>query len=218
MNTNYIIVAIIAVIVVLGLGWYLMSGNMEGTMVEENTPAGEMTDVEGNMEGGDEMAMEEGVMVGGAAMLPSRTIVENAVNAENLTTLVAAVQAAGLVDVLSSEGPFTVFAPTNEAFAALPEGTVETLLMPENQAKLQAVLTYHVVPGAITSDEIEDGETFTTVNGKTITITVNEEGNYVINGKAVITTADVIDSNGVSHVINAVLLPPADGAEAGMEG
>ncbi|MFU8883494.1 MAG: fasciclin domain-containing protein, partial [Rhodobacterales bacterium] len=134
----------------------------------------------------------------------SKDIVDTAVDAGSFTTLVAAVQAAGLVDTLKGEGPFTVFAPTDEAFAALPEGTVETLLMPENIDQLTAILTYHVVPGAVMSGDLSDGMTATTVQGSDITIMT--EGGVTVNGANVV-TADIEASNGVIHVIDAVIIP-----------
>ncbi|MDB4978961.1 MAG: hypothetical protein JWM56_1147 [Candidatus Peribacteria bacterium] len=147
----------------------------------------------------------EGVMVGGALMVPSLNIVENASNANNVTTLVAAVKAADLVATLSGPGPFTVFAPTDSAFAKLPAGTVDTLLKPENKAKLAAILTYHVVPGRLTAADLTDGQTLTTVNGQELKVSV-KDGVVMING-AKVETADVISSNGVTHVIDTVLLP-----------
>ena len=159
---------------------------------------------------GDEMMedtmIEEGVMVGGAMMLASKNIVENAVEADNVTTVVAAVVAADLAETLSSPGPFTVFAPTNDAFAALPAGTVETLLMTENKGQLTDILTYHVVAGSYTSADLTDGLTLTTVNGADLMFTV-ENGVLMINGSAMVETADVISSNGVTHVIDTVLMP-----------
>jgi len=134
-------------------------------------------------------------------------IVENAMNADNVTTLVAAVDAAGLVDTLKGDGPFTVFAPTNAAFDALPAGTVDTLLMEENLDDLADILTYHVVAGAYTSADLTDGLTLTTVNGDELMFTVNAEGMLEINGEAMVETADVISSNGVTHVIDTVLMP-----------
>jgi uncharacterized surface protein with fasciclin (FAS1) repeats len=145
-------------------------------------------------------------MVGGAMMVPNLDIVANAVKANNVTTLVAAVQAAGLVDTLKGTGPFTVFAPTNDAFAKLPTGTVDTLLKPENKDQLVKILTYHVVPGRYTSADLKDGMTLKTVEGDTLKITVTN-GKIWINGSAMVETADVISSNGVTHVINGVLLP-----------
>jgi uncharacterized surface protein with fasciclin (FAS1) repeats len=131
-------------------------------------------------------------------------IVETAVAAGNFTTLVAAVEAAGLVETLSGEGPFTVFAPTDEAFAALPEGTVEGLLA--DPEALAAVLTYHVVPGAVMSGDLSDGMMATTVNGADITVSL-DMGTVMIND-ATVTTADIEASNGVIHVIDSVILPP----------
>ncbi len=148
-----------------------------------------------------------GVMVGGAMMIKSRDIVDNAVLASNVTTVVAAVKAAGLVDTLKSAGPFTVFAPNNSAFAKLPAGTVETLVKPENKATLVDILTYHVVSGRYTSADLTNGLTLTTVEGKTLKFT-KVNGKLMINGSAMVETADVISSNGVTHVIDTVLLPP----------
>ncbi|MCA1775554.1 MAG: fasciclin domain-containing protein [Paracoccaceae bacterium] len=133
----------------------------------------------------------------------SMDIVDTAVDAGNFTTLVAAVEAAGLVETLKGEGPFTVFAPTDEAFAALPEGTVEGLL--EDPEALAAILTYHVVPGAVMSGDLSDGMTATTVNGADVTISV---GDSVMVNEATVTTADIEASNGVIHVIDSVILPP----------
>lgn len=157
------------------------------------------------------------VMVGGAPMYATKTIAENAPNASNLTTLVAAVKAAGLVDTLGSPGPFTVFAPTNDAFSALPDGTVETLLKPENKDQLTHILTYHVVSANATADAamqmIEDdgGEhKVTTVSGDTLTLRM--EGDHIVvvdesGNQAMVTQADVLQSNGVVHVIDKVLMP-----------
>lgn len=160
---------------------------------------------------------EKTVMVGGAAMYPSKNIIENAVNSEDHTTLVAAVKAAGLVETLSGKGPFTVFAPTNEAFAKLPKGTVETLLKPENKKMLTEILTYHVVPGKISAKELwmwtkkNDGKYMAkTVQGEELTFWTKEDVMYVTDAKgnnAQITIADVNQSNGVIHVIDAVLMP-----------
>jgi uncharacterized surface protein with fasciclin (FAS1) repeats len=155
--------------------------------------------------------------VGGAPMNSSKTIVQNASMAPNLSTLVAAVKAGGLVDTLSSAGPFTVFAPTNDAFAKLPAGTVDTLVMPENKATLDKILTYHVVKGKITSKELlklikKNGGSYTatTVEGGKLTFTV-DMGKVKITdekgGSAYVTTADVYQSNGVVHVIDSVLMP-----------
>lgn len=162
-------------------------------------------------------AQEKTVMVGGAAMYPSKNIVENAVNSKDHTTLVAAVKAAGLVETLQSAGPFTVFAPTNAAFAMLPAGTVDNLVKPENKATLTSILTYHVVAGKWNAKDVAKlikegngvaeiktvagGKLMASMDGKKILIK-DESGN-----KAYVTIADVNQSNGVIHVIDHVLLP-----------
>ncbi|MES2772808.1 MAG: fasciclin domain-containing protein [Bacteroidota bacterium] len=148
---------------------------------------------------------EEGVMVGGAKMVASKNIVDNAAGSADHTTLVAAVKAADLAATLSGPGPFTVFAPTNEAFAKLPAGTVDNLLKPEMKKDLTGVLTYHVVSGAVKAADLKDGQKIKTVNGGELTVSV-KEGKVMING-ANVTIADVVSSNGVTHVIDAVLLP-----------
>ena len=157
------------------------------------------------------------VMVGGAAMYPTKDIIDNAVNSKDHTTLVAAVKAAGLVDTLKGKGPFTVFAPTNAAFAALPAGTVDTLLKPENKATLTKILTYHVVAGdmdaAALMKAIASGggkATLKTVAGGTLTAMKSGSGISVTDekgGVAMVTIADVKQSNGVIHVVDKVLLP-----------
>ena len=158
-----------------------------------------------------------GAFAAGLAVVPavasadSHSIVNVAAGNEDFSTLVAAVEAAGLVETLSGEGPFTVFAPTNDAFAALPEGTVETLLMPENLEQLQAVLTYHVVPGAVMAADVValagDGPAMVaTANGAEITVTVTD-GTVMVDG-ATVTATDIAADNGVIHVIDAVILPP----------
>ena len=152
------------------------------------------------------MNNEKGVMVGGAMMVPSKNIVENAVNANNVKTVVAAVVAAGLAETLSGKGPFTVFAPTDSAFAKLPAGTVETLVKPENKAKLTSILTYHVVAGAWKSTDLKEGEQMVkTLQGQELKIT-KKDGKVWVNN-AMVETADVISSNGVTHVIDTVLMP-----------
>ena len=156
-------------------------------------------------------------MVGGAAMYADKNIVENAVNSADHTTLVAAVKAAGLVDTLAGEGPFTVFAPTNAAFDKLQAGTVETLLKPENKDQLTKILTAHVIPGRLTAADLTRGlsgdefNNFDTVSGDALSVQRTRGGNaYVFdeNGNAWrVTTADVMQSNGVIHVVEGVLLP-----------
>ena len=155
--------------------------------------------------------------VGGAAMYPTKTIVQNAINSPIHTTLVAAVKAAGLVDTLNSKGPFTVFAPTNDAFAKLPAGTVDTLLKPENKDTLTKILTYHVVPGRISSKMLlrmikKGGGKYSakTVQGDELIFTTADHKIKITDekgGTAMVTTADVFQSNGVIHVIDTVLMP-----------
>jgi uncharacterized surface protein with fasciclin (FAS1) repeats len=157
------------------------------------------------------------VMVGGAAMYPSKNIIENAVNSKDHTTLVAAVKAAGLVETLQGKGPFTVFAPTNSAFDKLPMGTVETLLKPENVKMLQTILTYHVVAGKMNSADIAkaikagNGKAkLKTVSGGTLTAWMKGKKLYITDENGTmsqITIADVNQSNGVIHVVDAVVLP-----------
>lgn len=160
---------------------------------------------------------EKTVMVGGAAMYPSKNIIENAVNSKDHTTLVAAVKAAGLVETLEGNGPFTVFAPTNEAFSKLPKGTVDNLLKPENKGMLTKILTYHVVPGRISSKDLWDwtaknkGKYMAkTVQGEELTFWTKGKDLYVSDAKgnqAKVTIADVNQSNGVIHVVDTVLMP-----------
>ena len=161
--------------------------------------------------------MEMSVMVGGAAMFPSKNIIENAVNSKDHTTLVAAVKAASLVETLMGTGPFTVFAPTNDAFAKLPAGTVETLVKPENKGTLTTILTYHVVAGKLNAKDlaakIKAGNgtaTLTTVQGGTLKVSM--KGKNVIltdekGGMSKVTIADVNQSNGVIHVIDTLVMP-----------
>jgi uncharacterized surface protein with fasciclin (FAS1) repeats len=174
--------------------------------------SGCMTMPMGQSAGGDQMSY-----VGGAPMYPTRSIVANAVNSPEHTTLVAAVKAAGLVDTLSGAGPFTVFAPTNAAFAKLPAGTVETLVKPENKAMLQTVLTYHVVPGRVTAADLMQmiaaggGQArLTTVQGGTLTARMMGDQVMLMDAKggmSHVTQADVMQSNGVIHVIDTVAMP-----------
>jgi uncharacterized surface protein with fasciclin (FAS1) repeats len=157
------------------------------------------------------------VMVGGAAMYPSKNVIENAVNSKEHTTLVAAVKAAGLVETLQGKGPFTVFAPTNAAFAKLPMGTVETLLKPENLKTLQTILTYHVVAGKMNAADIAKAikagngkATLKTVSGGTLTAWMKGKKLYITDENGTmsqITIADVNQSNGVIHVVDTVVLP-----------
>lgn len=163
------------------------------------------------------MQKEKTVEVGGAPMYPSKNIVENAVNSKDHTTLVAAVKAAGLVETLQSAGPFTVFAPTNAAFDLLPKGTVETLVKPENKAKLTGILTYHVIAGKLGTKELDEWikkgngtAELTTVAGGKLWV-MKKDGKYILKdengGMATVTISNVYQSNGVIHVIDHVVLP-----------
>jgi uncharacterized surface protein with fasciclin (FAS1) repeats len=157
-----------------------------------------------------EMSGEKTVMVGGAAMFPSKNIVQNAVNSKDHTTLVAAVKAAGLVDTLESKGPFTVFAPTNAAFGKLPAGTVDTLVKPENKATLTKILTYHVVPGKLEAADLTDGKKLKTVQGEELTVKRSGDTVMIIDskgGSSTVTIPNVNQSNGVIHVVDTVLMP-----------
>ena len=145
-------------------------------------------------------------MVGGAPMYSTKSIVQNAVNSKDHTTLVAAVKAAGLVDTLSGAGPFTVFAPTNAAFGKLPAGTVDMLVKPENKETLTRILTYHVVAGRVDSSQVAGLDSATTVNGADVAISV--DGGSVRVNSSNVTAVDIEASNGLIHVIDAVLLPP----------
>lgn len=163
------------------------------------------------------VAIAKNPMVGGAAMYPTRTIVQNAVNSKDHTTLVAAVKAAGLVETLSGTGPFTVFAPTNKAFDKLPSGTVQTLVMPENKGALTSILTYHVVAGRMTSAQLaakiragRGTARLTTVQGQPLMARM--QGRWLVltdakGGTSRVTTANVMQSNGVIHVVDTVLMP-----------
>ena len=163
------------------------------------------------------MKKDKTVMVGGAAMYPSKNIIENAVNSKDHTTLVAAVKAAGLVETLSSAGPFTVFAPVNAAFDALPKGTVETLLKPENKATLTKILTYHVLAGNFTAADVlaavkkgNGKATMKTVAGENLIFSAKGKQIFITDqkgNKAKVTISDVNQSNGVIHVIDKVLMP-----------
>ena len=186
----------------------LAEGYGRGVMIDQNASVAGSTAAMGAM---------STPMVGGAPMYPTKDIIDNAVNSKDHTTLVAAVKAAGLVDTLKGTGPFTVFAPTNAAFAMLPAGTVDTLLKPENKGTLTQVLTYHVVPGKLDamalSQQIQAGggkATLKTASGGTLTATMRGKDIVVRDakgGEAVVTTGDVYQSNGVIHVVDHVLLP-----------
>ena len=184
------VIAIIAVLVVIlgGFGIYALTQNNDETTITEQVTQSE-----------EVMEEEE-----------KADIVGLAVNTESLSTLVAAVKAAGLVETLQGEGPYTVLAPTNDAFAALPAGTLDTLLLPENKDQLSSILTYHVIAGDVMAADLTNGQVVTTVNGGTLTVEISDAGVYFVDakgGKAKVVSADVDASNGTVHVIDAVLLP-----------
>ena len=157
-----------------------------------------------------ELSGEKTVMVGGAAMFPSKNIIQNAVNSKDHTTLVAAVKAAGLVPTLESKGPFTVFAPTNAAFGKLPAGTVDTLVKPENKATLTKILTYHVVPGKLAASDLKDGMKLKTAEGEQLTVKHDGSKVWIVDAKggtSMVTISNVNQSNGVIHVVDTVLMP-----------
>ena len=157
-----------------------------------------------------EMSGEKTVMVGGAAMFPSKNIIQNAVNSKDHTTLVAAVKAAGLVDTLEGKGPFTVFAPTNAAFGKLPAGTVDTLVKPENKPALTKILTYHVVPGRLDASSLADGKKLKTVEGEELSVKHRDGKIWIVDakgGSSMVTISNVNQSNGVIHVVDTVLMP-----------
>ena len=206
-NHTAITIAVVALVLIIGGGAYAAMHNSNKMAADTNMqqPAANTNDAMATGAG----AQAQGVMVGGALMTPDRDIVANALNASNVTTLVAAVKAAGLVTTLQGAGPFTVFAPNNDAFAKLPAGTVEALVKPENKAKLTDILTYHVVAGRYTSADLTDGQVLTSVEGKKLTIHKDASGKISVNGTAMVETPDVISSNGVTFVIDSVLMPPA---------
>jgi|AntRauTorcE11897_2_1112592.scaffolds.fasta_scaffold02275_8 uncharacterized surface protein with fasciclin (FAS1) repeats len=197
---NAVIIGVLAVVLVGGAIYFSSTTNTPAPMnntVETATQNNTMTDEQSEMD--TEVVTVE----------TEQDIVATAVNTPSLSTLVTAVTEAELVATLQSEGPFTVFAPTNAAFEALPDGTLETLLDPANQTRLQDILTYHVVPGAVMSGDLTDGMVVETVNGETITINVDNAG-VTINGSAAVTAADIETTNGVVHVIDSVLLPESE--------
>jgi uncharacterized surface protein with fasciclin (FAS1) repeats len=203
-------VAIIVVIVVLILGGILfLGGDDQGTMtIEPATETMEATQADPTNE---DTTMDETMDNSMETETPTEQpdIVETAIATPELSTLVTAVSEAELVTTLQGEGPFTVFAPTNDAFAALPAGTLDTLLLPDNQADLQGILTYHVVPGEILASDLTDGMTVQAVSGEVLTFSVDETG-VSINGSATVALADIMTDNGVVHVIDSVLLPPTE--------
>jgi len=190
-NNKSVVWTIIAVVVLVigGVGIYLMSQDNKEEEQQQATQEQVVQEVK------EEVASD---------------IVALAVKTEALSTLVAAVQAADLVETLQGTGPFTVLAPTNDAFAALPAGTLDTLLLPENKDDLAAILTYHVIAGEVLAADLTNGQVVTTVNGGTLTVEITDAGVFFVDangGKAQVESADVNASNGVVHVIDAVLLP-----------
>jgi uncharacterized surface protein with fasciclin (FAS1) repeats len=196
---------VIGLLVGGGAGYAISNGMDNDDKSMSNTNSSQQMSADGG----------DGVTVGGAKMVKDKDIVDNAANAKNVTTLVAAVKAAGLVETLKSEGPFTVFGPTNDAFNKLPEGTVDTLLMPENKGTLTNILTYHVVPGTYTSADLrvmaQKGESLpASVNGGVLTPVLKDGALYIKDakgGESKVETADVISTNGVTHVVDSVLMP-----------
>jgi uncharacterized surface protein with fasciclin (FAS1) repeats len=198
MKTNRHLFSKRLMIAVLGLGTSVAlaaCGTPSDTTTSEPT-TDETAATESDPMAEDEMAADVG-----------NTVVDVAASNESFSTLVQAIEAAGLAETLSAEGPYTVFAPTNEAFAALPEGTLDQLLLPENQETLVQILTYHVVPAEVTSAEVTAGEV-ETVAGSTVNITVEEETGSIMVNDAMVVTPDVEASNGVIHAIDQVILPP----------
>lgn len=188
----------------------LASCGTETTKTETVTTANPADSVAAMAGDSARMAKPGGVMVDGVAMTADKDIVDNAAAASSVSTLVSAVKAAGLVETLKGAGPFTVFAPTNAAFDKLPKGAVAGLMDPASKAKLAGVLTYHVIPGRLVAADLKDGQQLTTVQGEKLSISVKDGKVMVGNGKdapATVQIADVISSNGVTHVIDGVVLP-----------
>ena len=197
-NSTIITAVVVVLIAIVGVAIFASMSKKDETKKDNNNTS--MT--------------EQTVMVGGAAMYPSKNIIQNVTNASNLTTLVTAVKAADLVDALSGTGPFTVFGPNNDAFAALPTGTVEEVLKPENKALLQSVLKYHVVSGKYLISDLSDKQQLITLQGQVLTVS-KKDGKTLIND-AEVETSDVLQSNGVAHVIKKVLLPDTNPTVGGM--
>ena len=198
-KSGIVIGAVIIGLVVGGLGGWWVGAMNKDKMANDNS---------------SQMSPQDGTMVGGALMVREKDIVDNAMNAKNVTTLVDLVQKAELVDTLKGEGPFTVFAPNNDAFAKLDKATVDSLMKPENKMMLQNILTYHVVPGTYTSADLkvmaQKGEMLTSVQGEMLTPVMRDNMVMIGDAKGGMTkvqTADVISSNGVTHVIEDVLMP-----------
>lgn len=192
-NNNNVIMAVVGVLVVAAIAvgaWLWMSSNDDTDSSNENTTS----EVSENT----------------AEQAASKDIVDTAAETASLSTLVSAVQAADLVETLKGEGPYTVFAPTNEAFDKLPDGTLDDLLKPENKEQLSSILTYHVVSGEVMSSDLSDGQVVDTLQGGKLTVEIMDGMVYLVDandGRAMVTTADVETSNGVVHIIDAVVLP-----------
>lgn len=204
---NKAVIAIVTLVLGLAVGGGV--GYAAADMNKNNSNSDSHDDSSMSMD-----AESDGVTVGGAKMVKTKDIVDNAVNAKNVTTTVSLVKLAGLVDTLKSDGPFTVFAPDNDAFAKLPEATVADLQKPENVETLKKILTYHVVPGTYTSADLkvmaQKGEALTTVEGETLMPVLQDNAVKLmdVSGNTIdIETSDVISSNGVTHVIKSVLMP-----------
>ena len=189
----------------LAMGVAILAMASACNSTKTDSSMGDTTSVDTSMADTNMVDTTAGVMVGGAMMVPSKNIVENAMGSNEHTTLVAAVKQAGLVETLSGTGPFTVFAPTNAAFAMVPKATLDGLMKPEMKADLTKILTYHVVPGALKAADLKDGQELTTVQGGKLKVSI-KDGVVMING-AKVTIADVVSSNGVTHIIDGVLMP-----------
>lgn len=193
-NKGMIIGLVVAVLLIGGGLLWWMNMDDDDTSTDTDTSTSQVE------ESSDDMMEKE----------MEKDIVAVASETESLSTLVTAVQAADLVETLQGEGPFTVFAPTNDAFATLPEGTLDSLLEEENKAQLAGILTYHVVAGSVMSSDLSDGQVITTVQGETLTVSIRDGMVYIVDaqgGEAMVTTADVNAENGVVHVIDSVLMP-----------
>jgi len=196
-NNTGLIVGVVASLIIAG-GFGVFALTRDSADETSNSSETSQTTSESTVEPAETTVVEQPSVVGLAQASP------------NLSTLVTAVVAADLATTLSGEGPFTVFAPTNAAFAALPAGTLDTLLLPENKATLSGILTYHVVPGKVMSSDLKNGQVITTVNGATLTVEIMDGKVMLVDAKgnkATVTTADVEASNGVVHIIDSVVLP-----------
>lgn len=212
-NLIYAGIAGLVILAIVGIAMMMKGENKDEKMMSKNNSSMSMMASSMNMMSKSQMSSmmpATTTLVGGVAMFASKDIIANVVNAPNLTTLVTAVKAADLVTTLQSAGPFTVFGPTNDAFAKLPTGTVETLVKPENKATLTGILTYHVVSGKYLSTDLKDGQILTTVQGETIKVSKANNKIMLTDAKGGVSTieiADVLQSNGVAHVVDTVLMP-----------